>query len=402
MLRASLGPAGFAVVAAADVAAATLDYGGACLNVPDVAGEATGAVDARAVYLVRPHGDPPADAPAPASFYPQAVLEALVNANLPTVVTGVSVAGHDGASVAAACAAVAAAHARAHGLRDRTLAVDPALPPLDPPAVVSLAAALDAGGIWPDGSSDASALAVVDGLLPPADADALLAALGVPDPDAEPPVGAWERGAAVDRAGDAGTWGLSEDAMSALLASPPPPLLVLESRIASLFADTYDLAYMPAAAIDGGLSPLVANAVLPTDPGAWHADCDPLEVDPDGPWAAAVGAGPNRAPGKPLLVSAVLYLQDWPLARHGETLAVDGGAGLGVCVRPVKGRLLLIEQDVAHRIVATSGAGGPRFSLVLKLVFWPKVVQAERPESLLKPAWGAPVRLGSAARQREA
>lgn len=395
-LRAALVPAGFAVIDVAEVAGATLDYGGGSLIVPDAPGDAGGSVGARAVYLVRPTGDPAA--PSPAAAYPQAVLDALADADLPAVVTGASVAGHGGGSVARAVAAVAAAHAAAHGLRARPLAADPTLPPLDPPATVALAATLDAGGAWPDGSCDATALAVVDGLLPPADASLLLAAMGVPDADAEPPAGgSWERGAAVDRVGDEGTWGLSAAAVDALLASPPPPLLALESRIASLFAETYDVAYMPSAAIDGGLSPLVANAVLPTDPGAWHADGDPLCADPDGPWAAAVGLERNRSPGRPLFVSAVVYLQDWPLDRHGETLAVDGGAGVGVCVRPVKGRVFLLEQDLAHRIVATAGPGGPRFSLVLKLVFWPKVVQGERPEGLLKAAWGAPVRLGSAA-----
>lgn len=72
-------------------------------------------------------------------------------------------------------------------------------------------------------------------------------------------------------------------------------------------------------------------------------------------------------------------------------------------------RVLLMEQDVSHRIGAPSSvAAGPRYSLVWKLVLLPKQgtqaagqATGQRQEqqqflSLSRPQWGAPQRFGSA------
>ncbi len=76
-------------------------------------------------------------------------------------------------------------------------------------------------------------------------------------------------------------------------------------------------------------------------------------------------------------------------------------------------RVVLMEQDMPHRISAPSrDAPGPRYSLVWKLVFVPKdrpagqqqqgQQQGHEPaaappyQSICRPEWGEPVRIGSA------
>ena len=260
---------------------------------------------------------------------------------------------------------------------------------------------LSADAPW---GEDASGVAVLDGLLTPAEAGDLLTALTAPgwDHAAGPPPATWDKGT-VDRDGDSPTYGVKPEVVAGLVASPPPALAALESRLCALYRDDYDLAYMPAAAVDAGLSSVVANAVCVGDACAWHADADPLAADPDGPWAEHWGLYPNRTPGKPLFVSALVYLNpEWPLECNAETLFLDGEAGIGLAVRPRPGRVVLMDQDVAHRICEPSRAAAvPRYSLVLKLVFYPRprAGGAAAAVGVLRPEWGEPLRLGSASRR---
>lgn len=113
----------------------------------------------------------------------------------------------------------------------------------------------------------------------------------------------------------------------------------------------------------------------------------------------------HTQPGKPLFVSMLLYLnRSWAPELHAETLFVDPDSGTGVFVQPRAGRVVLMDQDVPHRIGAASPMAGdqPRFSLVWKLVFWPQQDYAQglansqlQEMSLARPQWGAPVHLGS-------
>jgi hypothetical protein len=65
--------------------------------------------------------------------------------------------------------------------------------------------------------------------------------------------------------------------------------------------------------------------------------------------------------------------QPWTPGMDAETLFLDPGTGTGVFVRPAPGRVLLMDQDVLHRVSTPSqSAGKPRYSLVLKLCFYPK------------------------------
>ena len=381
----------------------------------------------RVAYLLAP---PAAVAEGAAAHYPAALTAALEDLELWPAVTGGAVPAHAGLGLGVALGAVRAAHAAYHGLHLPLLTpadVGPAAAALPPGAAVTCHALLDAStppAWWrPDGEGgdkeaseeeDASAVVVLDGLLTPFEAGALLAAMTEPGWDAaaaagvggggsiDPPPSAWERSTA-DRAGDAPTWGALPALVARLLGdrAPGSPFAALQARLAALYAPAYTLAFSPGEACDAGLTPLVANAVCPGDPAAYHLDADPACLDPGGAWAALHGLRPNRTPGAPLLASAIVYLQDWDVAAHnGETLFLDEGSGLGLVAAPRAGRVVLMEGDVPHRIAPpSSGAPGPRFSLVLKLVLHPTGGGGEggrTPTGLLKPEWGPPLRIGTA------
>lgn len=105
-------------------------------------------------------------------------------------------------------------------------------------------------------------------------------------------------------------------------------------------------------------------------------------------------------PGKPLFVSMLMYLdEEWPEEYDAETLFLDPETSTGVFVRPAAGRVLLMDQDMPHRISAPSAqAERPRYSLVWKLVFFPK--QGCEQSTIARSEWGEPVRFGSASRTR--
>ena len=329
---------------------------------------------------------------------------------------------------------------------------------------------------------DLSGLAVVDGLLSPAEASDLLLYLTDGDPSCPVEGSKWQRGAVVDHDGeeeedegedDGGggedeekpstssssafppsppppsSWGATPEFLDSLLSSPPPQLLALCSRLRALYSEQFsEVLLCPGnGEMSPGLTPLVLNAVAPEDAPALspHVDADPLRSDPDGAWARAFGLYRNRSSSgggsegwggsggghqrqtRPLLATALLYFQDWPLEDAAETLFFDAEeAGLGLAVRPRAGRVVVSEQDVVHRIVPPRGerrrrrkGGGkespppppppPRYSLVLKLALIPRVVEGEKKDpsppapatSVVLPAWrpGA-LRLGTAAGPR--
>jgi len=372
----------------------------------------------RVAYLV---ASPQAVANGHAAHYPAALSAALEDLGLWPAVTGGAVPSHAGLPLAAALAAVRAAHARVHALDLPLLTaadVGPAAAAFPPGAAVTCHALLDAArppawrdeddddggdGGGPADEEDASAVVVLDGLLTPTEAAALLSSITEPGWDhlaaAGPPPSSWER-ATADRAGDAPTWGARPGLVDALLADrrPASPFAALQARLAALYAPHFALSFSPGEACDTGLTSLVANAVCPGDPASYHLDADPACLDPGAPWAALHGLYPNRTPGKPLLASAIVYLQDWDVAAfNGETLFLDEGSGVGLFSAPRAGRVVLMEGDVPHRIAPPSaGAPGPRYSLVLKLVLHPTGTAGGGPASLLRREWGPPLRIGTA------
>ena len=192
------------------------------------------------------------------------------------------------------------------------------------------------------------------------------------------------------------SWGLNEEALEEVSRSAPVRAFL--ARLGALYPE-YHVRTMPADALepdgipgatssaacggdeDGGgfdsrIATAVANAAVYGDDFQWHLDMDPASLDPTSPFAERYGLYVNRSVGRPLFVSALVYLngpKPWTPGMDAETLFLDPGTGTGVFVRPAPGRVLLMDQDVLHRVSTPSqSAGVPRYSLVLKLCFFPK------------------------------
>mmetsp|Transcript_6560 Transcript_6560/g.24355 ORF Transcript_6560/g.24355 Transcript_6560/m.24355 type:complete len:245 (+) Transcript_6560:998-1732(+) len=184
----------------------------------------------------------------------------------------------------------------------------------------------------------------------------------------------------IEERGEARSWGLTSEAISELSGSRPVQNIM--ARLEWMYPD-YTIGLMPECISGGACAPLVGNAIYHGQDFAWHVDMDPLRVS-YGPWVERYGWYPNRRRGHPLFASVVIYLdREWPEEYQAETLFMDIDSGVGVCVRPSGGRAVLMDQDVPHRIVAPSavattedGSPRPRYSLVLKLVLWPKLAAA--------------------------
>ena len=264
----------------------------------------------------------------------------------------------------------------------------------------------------------------------------------------ELPANKWERKTA-DMAGAAPTWGLRPHVLQQLASGQPPALVEVQSRLQLLFPE-YKIAHLPSAAIQQpqqqtndasesddedephrarkkkkkiekedvelpssineddkavnvDCSAFLANAAAVGDVFRFHVDADPTCFPPSD-WTAAFGDYFNGEPGKPLLVTLLIYLNEqWERDWGGETLFLDSSTDAGVFVRPRAGRAVLMEQDVLHRVSPPSALanGQLRLSLVLKLVFLPndEAAVGEGGEvRLAKREWGLSTAFGSAAR----
>ena len=211
------------------------------------------------------------------------------------------------------------------------------------------------------------------------------------------------------------SWGLTEEGLAALQgADAPAAVLEVQSRLAKLYPE-FTVCHLPGASLEAdgqvagaAVAPLVANAAVAGDCFGWHRDAQPAELAPAAPWAERHGLYYNREPGKPLLVSLIVDLNDaWKLDFDAETLFLDPATGTGVIVRPQPGRCVLMDADLLHRLSPPSRAAGrPRYSLVWKLALVPKPLPRPRgadcpppppPCSIARPEWGIPLPFGSAA-----
>ena len=79
-------------------------------------------------------------------------------------------------------------------------------------------------------------------------------------------------------------------------------------------------------------------------------------------------------PGKPLFVSALVYLNaSWPMESDAETLAMDEETDTGVLIRPRPGRVVLMDQVNSPPITATYGPAWKRYKRLFCLQvppFW--------------------------------
>jgi hypothetical protein len=140
----------------------------------------------------------------------------------------------------------------------------------------------------------------------------------------------------------------------------------------------------------------VANAPCAGDTFSWHHDCDPCSFHPQCPWVKTHGEYVNHEVGKPLFVTMLLYLDRWwPLHFDAETLFLDPDSDCGVFVRPKAYRIVLMDQDIMHRLSPPSiHAQRPRYSVAVKLVFMSKGAQQKR-LTLEKEEFGVPTMFGS-------
>jgi hypothetical protein len=262
-------------------------------------------------------------------------------------------------------------------------------------------------GIKGEMRQDEGHLVVIDGLCTEEERAKILAFLTSTNHDhsGPPPSDKWEM-SCVDRAGDQATWGLKQEMLMRLQEEPPDELVAVQSRIQALYPE-YLCCHLPADILSEvdeedeseetiGCSSFVGNAVLQGDPCNWHVDADPSSFPPSSPWVHNIGYYFNREPGKPLLVSVLLYLNDdWPDEFHSETMIMDRRMQCGLFVRPKPGRIFLMDQDLLHRISAPSSLAGvrPRYSLVWKSVFMPKLdpfLVGSKQVLLSRPEWGNP------------
>lgn len=317
-----------------------------------------------------------------------------------------------GAPAAAAVDAVAARYAAAHGLHVRVAGAG-GTPPLAG-ARVAMNLVLDQGTVpTPEGGAreDGSHVVVLDGMYTEEERRGLMEWLtGGTDDAAGPLEGRWGRTCSDFNGQGRESWGLTEEAAREAAAGGrmPPALAAVLSRVAGAYPE-YDVCLMPGEALgapeewreegEGDLvhSPVVANAVAPGEHYDWHLDMDPSRLHPCSPWATHHGLYCNRERDRPLFVTAMVYPQSaWPEDWDAETLFLDPATQTGVAVRPAPYRVVLMDQDVCHRISGPSRrAPGPRYSLVWKLVFVPR--ERGTFPTLARAPWGPPVRFGSAA-----
>jgi hypothetical protein len=186
----------------------------------------------------------------------------------------------------------------------------------------------------------------------------------------------WDRKTS-DRAGSRPTWGITDDCLDALRSHPS--LIEIMSRLSRLYPE-YDIAFLPSDDIQdetqaSNCSNILVNAAVEGDQYEYHVDADPTSFPSSSSWVQKYGDYFNGEPGKPLLVSLVAYLNSsWGVNDGADTLVLDLDSDTGVFIRPKAGRVILMHQDVLHRLSSptTWACGRPRFSIVLKLMFIPK------------------------------
>jgi hypothetical protein len=197
-----------------------------------------------------------------------------------------------------------------------------------------------------------------------------------------PPAGRWER-TTCDGAGLPRSWGLQPRLLERLERTPPPCVVEVQTRLQRLYPE-YHIGHFSMAGAAGATAgangdaeycctSFVANAAVYGNSFQWHVDGDPA-CFPPGPWLSTYGHYQNGAPGKPLLVSLLVYLDEhWQKDWDAETLFTSDESGVGVLVQPRPARAVLMHQDVLHRVSCPSlSARRPRYSLVWKLVFSPR------------------------------
>jgi len=144
---------------------------------------------------------------------------------------------------------------------------------------------------------------------------------------------------------------------------------------------------------DASVTPLTANAPVYGDTYQPHVDADPTNLPPS-PWTDIYGRYPNRAKGKPRLMTALIYLnQQWNTKKWGgHTRVWNSISGNTVDIDPIPGRVVFMDQDVWHSVRAPNIRAGkcPRYSLACKLILHPRYEDQDMEASLRHSPWPEP------------
>lgn len=218
----------------------------------------------------------------------------------------------------------------------------------------------------------------------------------------------WVRGGLIDTPGDGsgkqeenGGYGLSDEAIKEICFEEHDAIQEFEAILASLFPQ-YVVSRMPEAVLGASVTPLTANAPIHGHQFDYHIDADPYFAPPS-PWTDVFGRYPNRLQGKARFMTCLVYLNDeWNCDGWGAvTRCLDVATDTSYDVQPKPGRVLLMDQDITHTVVAPEPAAGkrPRYSLVWKLVLHPKTSNQDMTDlSGLHEGWPEPKLIGSANR----
>lgn len=100
-------------------------------------------------------------------------------------------------------------------------------------------------------------------------------------------------------------------------------------------------------------------------------------------------------------MSCLVYLsEDWKCEEWGApTRFVDVATDTTYDVQAKPGRVVFMDQDITHSVVAPLEAAGkrPRYSLVWKLILHPKHSNQGMTDLAMNREWPEPLLLGSAA-----
>ena len=232
------------------------------------------------------------------------------------------------------------------------------------------------------------------------------------DADNGPDPSRWEAGGLLDLPGTDDdpsdpdipeSYGLTDDALEEICEENPPPTVFqeFESILSRLFPD-FVVTRLPEAVLGGGVTPLTANAPCFGQSFDYHIDADPYSAPPS-PWTDVYGRYANRATGKPRFISCLIYVNDeWDGSQWGApTRFLDVATDTEVDIIAKPGRVVLMDQDITHTVVAPLEAAGkrPRYSLVWKLILHPKRRdQNMRDLCGSHKGWPDPLLVGSAKR----
>lgn len=178
---------------------------------------------------------------------------------------------------------------------------------------------------------------------------------------------------------EGGGWGLTDEGLQEICFGHHNAVVEMECILSNLFPD-FVVSRLPETVLGCSVTPMTANAPTAGDMFGYHIDADP-NITPSSPWTDVYGRYPNRAVGKPRFVSCLVYLNDeWDGDKWGaptrfvDVPTDDDLMTYDVTARP--GRVVIMDQDVGHTVVAPTAAAGkrPRYSLVWKLILHPRTI----------------------------